>query len=165
VSTPEPETTVAIAARLSLFGFVSTPAVLHATPRPKSERVTRSMLTLLATVIGAPIAFLIPPHIECLVMTVITGTYWVRKQWVAEYVVASCDSVCPRCYAAITIKAGTTLRLPHSVVCYGCHEHPALETGEAPPVDPANRTDSGEPDRPVGERRPLRIWSPAGSDW
>lgn len=135
------------------------------TPRSPSQRATRTILTIGATIFLAPVVFLIPPHVEWVVMTIVTGVYWARKNWTAEYVVATFSGICPRCYAAISIKPGTTLRLPHSVVCYSCHEHPLLETGSAPPVDEANRVDNTEPDRPVGERRPFRIWSPAGSDW
>lgn len=129
------------------------------------ERVARSILSIVAAAFLAPLVFLIPPHLEWVILTVAGGVYWARKNWVAEFVVASCDAVCPRCHSPITIKSGTTLRLPHTVVCYSCHEHPALERGAAPPVDPARRTDLSVPDKPVGERRPSKIWSPAGSDW
>jgi hypothetical protein len=165
VSSDETAQRVHLEARLSLFGFVATPADLLVSPRSETQRVTRTVLTIAATILLAPLLFLIPPHIEWLVMTTLTGIYWARKNWTAEYVVASFSGTCPRCYAAISINAGTTLRLPHSVVCYSCHEHPSLEAGGAAPVDEANRVDNTEPDRPVGERRPFRIWSPAGSDW
>lgn len=135
------------------------------TPRSKSERVTRALLTIVAAALVAPLVFLVPPHIEWVVGTVITAAYWVRKHWVAEYVVESFEGVCPRCVHALRIKRGTTLRFPHSIVCYNCHEHPALELGEAPPFDPDRKPPAPPKDPKVGERTPLKIWSPAGSDW
>ena len=153
-------------ARLSLFGFVPTPARLSVTARTRSERVARALLTLLGTALAAPLVAIIPPHIEPVVMTVIAGLYWTRKHWVAEYVVAEFDGVCPRCLTPIDIKPRTTLRFPQNVACFKCHEHPFLELGDAPPVDPARlASPATAPPPSVGERRPLKIWSPAGSDW
>lgn len=159
---PAPEM---LEARLSLFGFVPTPATLSATRRPRAERVLRAIFAVATAVVVAPIVFLIPPHIEWVVLTVITGLYWTRKNWIAELVVESLNAVCPRCYARVTAKAGTTLRLPHGLVCYSCHEHPVLELGAAPPID-ATRTGPIEQAPPkIEERRPVKTWSPAGSDW
>jgi hypothetical protein len=159
-NTPEP-----LEARLSLFGFVATPVTLSVTPRTRAERVTRSILSMVAAIIFAPIVFLIPPHAEWVLITIAAGIYWARKNWIAEYVVASFEGVCPRCYTAIKVKSGTTLRFPHAVVCYQCHQHPVLEAGGAPPIDDTRREDSTQPVPGATERRPVRIWSPAGSNW
>ncbi|HUP88592.1 MAG TPA: hypothetical protein VM100_04555 [Longimicrobiales bacterium] len=157
--------TESLRARLTLFGFVATPVILGVTARTKSERVARAFLTLVAAAIAGPILMIIPPHIEWGIMTGLTAIYWARKHWVAEYVVDSFEGVCPRCHTRLQVAKGTTLRFPHNVACYQCHEHPALELGEAPPLDPDAPVPEPRPVHKIGERRPLKIWSPAGSDW
>lgn len=152
-------------ARLTLFGFVPTPVALLVQKRDRAERVARSVLTVVAAAIIGPILMIIPPHIEWGIMTALTAVYWARKHWVAEYVVDSFSGVCPRCLESIELKKGTTLRFPQNLACYNCHEHPFLEAGDAPPVDFSRPREAEQPDPPVGERRPLKIWSPAGSDW
>ena len=154
-----------IEARLSLFGFVSTPVTLHVSPRDRPERIARSILSIVAAVAAAPFVFLIPPHAEWVLITLATGMYWARKNWIAEYVVAFFEGVCPRCYTPMIVKPGTTLRFPHAVVCYSCHQHPVLEPGAAPPADSTRRENATPPAAGPTERRPVRIWSPAGSNW
>lgn len=158
------DTPQTLEARLSLFGFVSTPALLSVTPRTRTTRVTRAIASVIGSVLLAPVVFLIPPHAEWVMITIATGLYWARKNWIAEYVVAEFAGTCPRCFTAVGIRRGATLRFPHAVTCYSCHQHPVLERGPAPPVDESRREPVAA-DRPPAERRPLRIWSPAGSDW
>lgn len=152
-------------ARLTLFGYAPTPAQLEVEPRARWERVLRAVLALAAAAVTAPILFLIPPHAEWLLLSAATGIYWFRKNWIAEFVVVCFQGVCPRCHAPISVKPGTTLRFPHGVVCYGCHEHPALEPGEAPPVQPRDPAEVTPEARAPAEVRPLRIWSPSSSEW
>jgi hypothetical protein len=153
-----------IVARLSLFGFASTPATLRVEPRARWERALRAFLSLLAAAVSAPILFLIPPHAEWLLLSAAAGIYWFRKNWIAEYVVVDFAGVCPRCHTPISIKSGITLRFPHDTPCYHCHEHPSLEPGEAPPPAPRDAAPP-EPAAPPAEIRPLRIWSPSSSEW
>jgi hypothetical protein len=158
------DTPQTLEARLSLFGFVSTPVVLAVTPRTRGQRVGRAIASAIGGIVLAPIVFLIPPHAEWVMLSVATGLYWARKNWIAEFVVATFDGRCPRCYAPVKVKPGATLRFPHAVTCYSCHQHPVLEEGTAPPVDETRRDESVPPPR-HSERRLLKIWSPAGSDW
>lgn len=152
-------------ARLTLFGCAPTPVALTVEARPRWERILRAFLSLFAAAITAPILFLIPPHAEWVLLSAVTGIYWFRKNWIAEYVVGSFAGICPKCHTSIEVKAGTTLRFPHGVVCYGCHEHPALEPGDAPPPPPLKDT-TNDPQHPgPAEIRPLRIWSPSSSEW
>jgi predicted CXXCH cytochrome family protein len=155
-----------LTARLALFGFASTPVQLSVEPRPRWERMLRAFLVLVAAAATAPILFLIPPHAEWLLLSVISGVYWSRKNWIAEFVLVGFAGVCPKCHGPITVKSGTTLRFPHGVVCYSCHEHPALELGEAPPVEPRKPGEQPTSEvRSPAEVRPLRIWSPSSSEW
>jgi hypothetical protein len=152
-------------ARLTLFGCVATPVTLTVEPRPRWERILRAFLSLALAAITAPILFMIPPHAEWVLLSVITGVYWFRKNWIAEFVVGTFEGVCPKCHTAVEVKPGTTLRFPHGVTCYGCHEHPALEPGEAPPLQPLADSTNDIPPTPPAEIRPLRIWSPSSSEW
>ena len=152
-------------ARLTLFGCVPTPVALTVEPRARWERILRAFLSLAAAAITAPILFLIPPHAEWVLLSAAAGIYWFRKNWIAEYVVVSFAGICPKCHTPVEVKAGTTLRFPHGVVCYSCHEHPALEPGEAPPVEPLKETPNDTPRDGPEEIRPLRIWSPSSSEW
>jgi hypothetical protein len=155
-----------LTARLALFGFAPTPVQLSVEPRPRWERVLRAFLALFLAGVTAPILFLIPPHAEWLVLSALTGVYWFRKNWIAEYVLLGFEGICPKCHGSVTVKKGTTLRFPHSVVCYNCHEHPALEPGEAPPVVPRDpAAEAAIQKQAPAEVRPLRIWSPSSSDW
>ena len=154
-----------LTARLALFGFQPTPVELMVEPRPRWERVVRAFIALFAAGVTAPLLFLIPPHAEWLLLSTAAGIYWFRKNWIAEYVLVGFAGICPKCHQAIAVKEGTTLRFPHGVVCYSCHEHPALELGEAPPPGDRAPADTIVAPRPPAEVRPLRIWSPSSSEW
>lgn len=154
-----------IPARLTLFGCVPTPVTLLVEARPRWERVLRAILSLVAAALVAPILFIIPPHAEWLLLSAITGIYWFRKNWIAEFVVGAFEAVCPKCHKPVHVKKGTTLRFPHSVVCYSCHEHPDLEQGTAPPLQPRDETIIESKRDAPAEIRPLRIWSPSSSEW
>jgi hypothetical protein len=154
-----------IPARLTVFGCVPTPVVLAVEPRPRWERILRAFLSIIVAAITAPIVVLIPPHAEWLLLNVIAGIYWFRKNWIAEYVLESFEGVCPKCHHPITLKHGMTLRFPESVACYQCHEHPTLEPGSAPPVQPRPAETVNEQRTEPEEIRPLRIWSPSSSEW
>jgi predicted CXXCH cytochrome family protein len=152
-------------ARLTLFGCVATPVALSVEPRPRWERMLRAVLSLVAAAAFAPILMFIPPHAEWIVLSVATGIYWFRKNWIAEFVVGSFEGVCPKCHTPVNVKSGTTLRFPHGVVCYKCHEHPELEPGEAPPLQPLQDAVVDHERAAPEEIRPLRIWSPSSSEW
>ena len=158
------DTPQTLEARLSLFGFVSTPAELSVTPRTRTHRIGRAIACGVGGIVIAPVVFLIPPHAEWVMLSVATGLYWARKNWIAEYVVAAFEARCPRCYTPVRVKPGMTLRFPQALNCYSCHQHPVLEPGTAPPVDESRREEAAQAPR-QSERRPLKIWSPAGSDW
>ena len=154
-----------VAARLALFGYPPTPVQLTVEPRPRWERRLRAFLPLFAAAATAPVLFMIPPHVEWLVLSAAAGIYWFRKNWIAEFVLVGFIGICPKCHSPIEVKKGATLRFPHGVVCYQCHEHPALELGDAPPVQPRSSSDQALQPRPPAEVRPLRIWSPSSSEW
>ena len=152
-------------ARLTLFGSVPTPVTLSVEPRPRWERILRAFLSLFIAAITGPIVMIIPPHAEWLLLNTLAGLYWFRKNWIAEYVLEAFEGVCPKCHTDITMKKGMTLRFPEGVSCYHCHEHPTLELGEAPPLQPLREPEVNPQRTAPEEVRPLRIWSPSSSEW
>ncbi|CAN5871005.1 hypothetical protein BH23GEM9_BH23GEM9_28640 [soil metagenome] len=158
-----------VAARIGALGVYATAAELRATQRTRSERLTLTLLTLVGSWILAPLAFLIPPHLESGAIAFLAGIYFARRAWVGEWQVASMSGACPRCDGALTIKSGTMLYLPHTLHCPGCSVELWLELGSAPEIDDVMRQSAREqlgerPGHELGGRPPL-TWSPAASDW
>jgi hypothetical protein len=156
-------------ARIGSLALYATPAVLRAHFRSDAERVVRTALVLLASWLVAPLAFLVPPHAEPPVVVLLAGLYFARRAWVGQWVVEEMRGSCPRCSAAIELKHGTVLYLPHSLTCGACRVECWLEVGLAPEVEEAVRLEAiertrAEPRAPLGGRPPL-TWSPAASDW
>lgn len=158
-----------LVARIGSVGVYATPADLVAQRRTRAERFARTVLTLLLSWISAPLAFLIPPHVEPVFVVLLIGVYFARRAWVGEWELARLSATCPRCGTPLTLKPGSVLYLPHSLTCGTCKAECWLELGEAPVVDEAIRQDA---QRRTEERqsgglggRPPLTWSPAASDW
>lgn len=158
-----------VPARIGSLGVYATAAELSATQRTRSERLLQTVLTVIACWTVAPLAAFIPPHFESVIVALLLGVYFGRRAWVGEWQVAAMAGSCPRCDAAIALKPGTMLYLPHTITCTACRGELWLELEAAPEVEPSVRDAAREqaaqpPPGPV-EGRPLRTWSPAGSDW
>ena len=154
-----------LVARLALFGRVPTPATLTVEPRTRGERLLRAYLTLFGAGILGTILFIVPPHAEPVLLTWIAGIYWFRKHLNAEFEVVAFEGACPYCHKPVQVKAGTTLKFPHSVSCYSCKSESDLELGSAPPIQDVAPLALETERRPPEEIRPLRIWSPSSSEW
>ncbi|HET6762553.1 MAG TPA: hypothetical protein VFH27_02750 [Longimicrobiaceae bacterium] len=46
-----------------------------------------------------------------------------------RYLVRSFRGDCPRCSQPLTVEPGSTIGLPHPLVCYHCHHEPRLAAG------------------------------------
>jgi hypothetical protein len=158
-----------VAARIGGLGVYATPARLRAWQRTRSERVTLTAMTLVGSWLLAPLAFLIPPHLESGVIAILLGLYFSRRAWVGEWRVDEMAGSCPACDAAIEVKSGTMLYLPHTLYCGGCRAELWLELEPAPEVPAemraAARQRLGEVRRQELSARPPKTWSPASSDW
>jgi hypothetical protein len=165
-----PEGAEQVPARVGGIGVYATPAALVAYMRTRSERAMRTLLTFAGTVIATPLGFLIPPHAEPAFVVFMLGLYFTRRAWVAEWEVVSMSGTCPRCEAALVLRRGTVLYIPHTLRCAACRSELWLDIGAAPEVDEAMRqaaiAKAAEPVQPgaLGGRPPL-TWSPGASDW
>ena len=122
-------------ARLVLPAAGTTEARLCVEPRPGRHRRTRAALILVAALIGAPTAFLVPPHFLWPLLVLAVGAYFAHREWTGEYVVASFEGACPRCGEALEVEAGTRIRSRQRVECYGCHREPELILDAGPGGD------------------------------
>jgi hypothetical protein len=160
-----------VPARIGGLGVYATPVQLRAHQRTRGERLTLTVVTLLGCWTIAPLAFLIPPHFESTVVAFALSLYFGRRAWVGEWQIDTMAGTCPRCGAAITLKHGSMLYLPHTLHCGGCRGELWLELEPAPVVDAALREsarlkvlEESRPAQELGGRPPL-TWSPAASDW
>lgn len=162
---------VEVVARVASIGVHATPARLTAWQRQRSERGVRTAFTFAATAIAAPLAFLVPPHLEPAAAVFLLGLYFTRRAWVGEWEAIALEAACPRCDAALKLRRGTILFIPHTLTCGACRGECWLELEAAPHVEEAERREAqerarrvAEPD-PAADRRPPTTWSPASSDW
>lgn len=113
--------------QLTIFGFRPSVTRMEVVHRPRSVRLTRSLLILAAFWGAAPIVLLVPPHIEWALGALIAGVYYARKNWLSEYIVQSFEGECPSCGSMLKVDEGATIRFPHDLTCYECHHRPSLE--------------------------------------
>lgn len=159
-----------VPARIGSVGVYATPAHLIAFLRTRSERAMRTLLTFAGVCLAAPLAFLIPPHLEPAVLTFLLGLYFTRRAWVAEWEVVRMAGTCSRCETPLSLRRGTVLYLPHSIRCAACRAELWLEVGAAPVVEESLRRAAiakATEKHVSGELggRPPQTWSPASSDW
>jgi hypothetical protein len=157
-----------VTARVGAVGLHATDAQLRAWRNSRSERLVSSVLTLACWWAAAPLALLIPPHLEPAAVVAGLGLYFGRRAWRREWVVSTMRGNCPRCDAEISVRRGTVLHLPHTLHCGGCRTELWLELEAAPEVPPEVRAAAKRQEReirPAPARRPLGTWSPAASDW
>jgi hypothetical protein len=158
-----------VPARIGSLGVHATAAALRATRRSRGERAALTIMTVAGCWLIAPLAVFIPPHFESVVVALLLGLYFGRRAWVGEWRVAAMSGTCPCCDMPLAVKAGTMLYLPHTLHCDGCRTELWLELESAPDVAPevrrAARAQREASQSPPANARPLRTWSPAGSDW
>ena len=117
--------------RIVAFGFRTVPAWLVAVHRSRPQRLIRGFAAMFGCFAVTPLIMLIPPHLESTLIGLGAGVYFGQKYLRGEYVARSLEASCPACGESIAVKPGTTLRLPHPITCYGCHQESWLELDEA----------------------------------
>lgn len=117
---------------LTLFGFAPSPVRAELVPLAPSVRFTRAMVALFVCWALAPIVFFVPPHLPWVLGAVGGGVYLAWKEWRGVYQVKRLEAACPSCGKALSIEPGKRIRLPYTIVCYGCHQEPLLEAAGDP---------------------------------
>lgn len=126
---PDLDGTFEADARVSLFGYDSTPARAHLLPRTKAWRLRGSIRTAAITVILAPMVTVIPPHAPWLIGVVSVGTYLARRRWNEHFTLMAMEGSCPKCGAVLHTRPGR-LKDPHGLSCDACHNDVALHVPE-----------------------------------
>jgi hypothetical protein len=112
-------------ARLELFGAAPRDATLDVTPRPRARRASRAALTGGATLLGAALAGIIPPHVPWILGVMGFGAWRARAEWRGAYELHGFEGACPRCGAALKLDE-KYVTPPLVVPCYACHAQPQL---------------------------------------
>src|SRR5690606_452769 len=139
-----------LSAHVAQFGYTPAAARLEVEPRSLAARRMRGLITVVVCIAVAPIVFFIPPHAEWLLALVVGGGLETRRQLLAQYRVLSFEGECPRCGAALRMRSGTLLRLPHGINCTSCRTESRLEEGPVP-EDAANVREAAAPLTPPQE--------------
>lgn len=115
-------------ARLTLFGFEPTAAEVEVVPRARAWRLRGSLLILLATIVAAPLAALIPPHLPWGIGALAVGAFLARRRWSERFTLASLRARCPGCGAEPEVDVPIALDSPHTVSCGECRRDLVLRT-------------------------------------
>jgi hypothetical protein len=114
-----------VEAEAILFGFPSTKAVLVVRPRSASWRATGAALTMGGSLVLAVVVAVVPPHAPWIIGALGGGAMLARRRWIERCTLESLQATCPKCGAALKVKAGR-LRSPHPVPCEACHHQTAI---------------------------------------
>lgn len=144
---PDADPVVRPPARLTLFGFDPTDAVVTLRRRTRAWRITRTLRILAVTALAAPVAGLVPPHAPWAVGALGAGLFLAYRRWNHRFSVLELAARCPRCGDDVGLEPGTPLRTPHPIPCEGCHHQPTLEL-------PGNGRRRGGRSRPAAGRSP-----------
>jgi len=116
---------VQIEAEAILFGFPSTSAVLSVRARSASWRATGAAVRLGGCTVLAGVVAIVPPHAPWIIGALGGGVVLARRRWIERCTLESVAGQCPKCGAALRVKAGR-LRAPHPVPCEACHHETAI---------------------------------------
>lgn len=112
---------------LRMFGSEDTPARLRVLPRTTGWRAIRAGSFIVAGVVAAPIAVLLPPHVVWASAAVGTGVFLGLRKWAERYTVLEMEGRCPNCGETLGVTSATRLRNPWTVSCDHCHRAAVLE--------------------------------------
>jgi hypothetical protein len=109
-----------------LAGYGRRPARLVVTRQGRTAWMLRTAAALVAWIGGtaATLAFTFDPFVASL--PGMLGGAFAFRTWRGRYAVQSFRGECPACGAALLIKPGARIGLPHKLVCYACHHEPHL---------------------------------------
>jgi hypothetical protein len=113
-------------ARIALFGFEPTPAVVVLQPRAKTWRVGGAARIQALGLVLAPLVGLVPPHAPWALGALVGGFYLARRRWRHHFTLEEVRGNCPRCGEPVSPPLGM-LQTPHPVPCPSCRFDGALE--------------------------------------
>lgn len=114
------EDTIRLEGQARIFGQRPTPATVTVRNRPEGQRILRTALALLATLIVTPAAFLVPPHAPWGIGALIGGLLVTRRQWAHTRSVLDLEAICPECGNPLSVATGSRLASPHPLSCESC---------------------------------------------
>ena len=120
--------------RITAFGFASTDANVELIPRSPGWRATRALLAIAIGLGGAPVLFILPPHVPWALAAVGTGAFFARRFATEHRTLVRLDGHCPRCRADIRMEKQTPLKDPHPLSCGGCGNDVLLEVTRSSPA-------------------------------
>jgi hypothetical protein len=121
------DATIQPPARLALFGFPATPALVRVVPRPRAWRLTHGLLALMGCWVLMPVVVFVPPHVPWVLGAFFTGVYLARRRFTEHYTIQRMEGTCPKCGAVRLITKPTRLSSPLSLSCPQCHQDINLE--------------------------------------
>jgi hypothetical protein len=116
-----------VSGRVTLFGHEPSLATVEVAARGRRWRLTRAGALLVAALLLAPVAALIPPHAPWAIAILGAGFVFARRRWNEHFSLISLQAECPRCGADLSTTRGGRLRAPHPVTCDECHREMRLE--------------------------------------
>ncbi|MFW6201906.1 MAG: hypothetical protein ACOC8B_04965 [Gemmatimonadota bacterium] len=129
-------------ARLTLFGFASTPAEATVIRRSTSWRWTRALLSFAIGLGAAPIVAVLPPHLPWALLSVVAGVVIGVRRLRERVTLRSLRGRCPKCERSQEIDEARRLRRPHPLNCRGCGQELLLEVELEEDGPPTGRTGS-----------------------
>jgi hypothetical protein len=131
------------AAQTTLHAYPPVPARVELAYQPLPGRLVRTVAALVFFWGAMPYVVWVPPHYPWPIACFLAGAYLAHHAWTGRYRVRSFLGICPRCGLHLRVKAGTSIDLPHTLTCFGCHFEPQLVVDFAPPLARPAAADRG----------------------
>ncbi len=122
----EPDDSVHAAARVTLFGFDSTEAIVHIRPRGRRWRLGGAAGTMGVFVVIAMVVAIVPPHAPWGIGALVGGMILARRRMIERFTLLDVKGTCPNCAEPLDVRSARLL-IPHPVTCEACHHQSSLK--------------------------------------
>lgn len=123
---PSSPDAVEVPGTLVLFGFDPEPVRLRLRPRSRRWRFLGAARTAAVTLVLAPAAGLVPPHVPWILGVLGVGGFLAKRRLDEHFTVVGIEGSCPKCGAGLSLSEGR-LRTPHPVPCESCHHEGSVQ--------------------------------------
>lgn len=120
-----PDGTFQVEAEATLFGFDPAPTLATITARSRGWRAGGAAVTMVVALLVAPAVAVIPPHAVWFLGALAAGGFMARLRYIERFTLQGVEGSCPKCGAALHVKAGR-LKVPHPLPCDACHHEATL---------------------------------------